>query len=185
MYSIVDERHFVHCTHPHTPTSLTAHPTNGSCQALVYCCQSCRDRDALLHAASGECRLLASPAAAVELGPWIRDASLALRMLWRGPLAPPLSSPDLSLLAGAVGTALLSGARAAARHAFHAVCRRREETEAAAAAGPAAAPLTAASEDEVLAAVLAVATNTLEFGLLHPGSDASSAQQQTPLVLYR
>ena len=102
----------------------------GGCQALVYCSASCRDRDAAQHTGCGECALLRSPSAASELGSWLRDACLALRLLWRGPLAPPLGAPPIDALDG--GFALC--ARAAAEHAAAAL----RVTAAAAAASAAA-----------------------------------------------
>lgn len=144
-----------------------------SCQALVYCSQYCRERDARIHGPSGECALLRSRDAARELGPWLRDAAVALRLLWLGPLEPPLACPGIETLSPAAAAA----ARAAARAALAAARAAADEAGGA-------APAAAVTEADVTAAVLRVAANSLEFDLSHPG-DPGAAPACAPLVVYR
>jgi hypothetical protein len=117
---------------------------------VLYCCSSCRDRDAAEHGASGECALLRSGPAAAELGPWLRDAALALRLLRRDgpglspPDCPPLASPPRHCLEGPVGAAVVARARAAAGHA----CAALAAAAAEARGGPAAGAVAPAAMEE-------------------------------------
>ncbi|KAI8462250.1 MAG: hypothetical protein J3K34DRAFT_502460 [Monoraphidium minutum] len=139
------------------------------CQALVYCSTYCRGRDAPAHGASGECHLLRAPPSYADLGPWLRDACLALRLLRLAPPpAPPLAAPREGDLAPEV-VACASAAARAARAALVAA-------DPAAAAG--------VGEADVVRAVLAAAANSLEFDLSHPG-DPGAEPACPPLVLYR
>jgi hypothetical protein len=157
-----------------------------SCQALLYCSQRCRSRDARTHAASGECHLLRSRAAAAALGPWVRDAALALRLLARrrgGGDATPLARPDDSEFGGPDGREVLRLAREAARHAAAAAAAAAASAGGDKGSDADEAPPPPPSEEEAYDAVLAAVVNSIEVNSSHPG-DAGSAPRCPPLAVY-
>ncbi|CAL8462486.1 g2019 [Coccomyxa elongata] len=62
------------------------------CNLAWYCSQRCRTRDTGPHQATGECNLLQSPTVMKELGIFVRETCLALRLLLCKRGEPPLQS---------------------------------------------------------------------------------------------
>ncbi|KAK9818158.1 hypothetical protein WJX72_007975 [[Myrmecia] bisecta] len=168
-----------------TPKALQNPIRCTRCNQTVYCTQACAQNDAAAHAGSGECALLHDSDARQQLGEFVREACLALRLHHLPPVQPLLQANVDALLDGPDAQLLLDAAACMVQAA-----RAKADASSNADAKKGKAEPIAGTDDSpeaMLGNLCRVVTNGHELvpAVLPPGSAPAHTDGSLPGAIYR